>query len=43
MKTEEDLLERTEMRMLRRMMGIKSIEKTGTEEIRTRANAANIK
>ena len=36
------MLEITEMRMLRWMMGIKRIEKNGTEEIRTRAGVANI-
>ena len=39
---EKDLLERTEMRMLRWMMGIKRIEKIGTDEIRSRAGVANI-
>ena len=39
-KAEQNLLEGTEMRMLRRMMGIKRIEKV--EEIRARAVAANI-
>ena len=38
----QDLLERTEMRMLRWMMGIKRIEKVRTEEIRARAGLANI-
>ena len=33
-KAEQDSLERTEMRRLRRMLGIKGIEKIGTEEIR---------
>ena len=41
-KAEQDLLERTEMRMLRWMMEIKRIEKTRNEEIRTRAGVANI-
>ena len=41
-KAEQTLLERTEMRMLRWMMGIKSIEKIGNEEIRARAGVANI-
>ena len=39
-KAEQNLLERTEMRML--MMGIKMIEKIGNEEIRARAGVANI-
>ena len=41
-KAEHALLERTEMRMLRWMMGIKRIEKIGNEEIRARAGVANI-
>ena len=41
-KTEENLLERTEMRMLRWMMGIKRIEKIRNEEIRARAGVANM-
>ena len=41
-KAEQDTLERTEMRMLRCMMGITRIEKSGTEEIRARAGVANI-
>ena len=41
-KAEQNLLERTEMGMLRWMMGIKRIEKIWTEEIRARADAANI-
>ena len=32
-KAEQDLLERTEMRMVRWMMGIKGIEKIRTEEL----------
>ena len=36
------LLERTEMGMLRWMMGIKRIEKIRNEEIRARAGVANI-
>ena len=35
-------LEGTEMRILRWMMGIKTIEKIRTEGIRARAGAANI-
>ena len=34
MKDEDDLLERTEMRMLRWMMVIKSVEKIRTEQLR---------
>ena len=41
-KPEQDLLERTEMRLLRWMMGIKRIEKFTTEEIRSRPGVANI-
>ena len=41
-KTEENSLERTDMRMLRWMMGIKRIEKIRNEEIRSRAGVANI-
>ena len=41
-KAEQNLLERTEMRMLRWMMGIKRIEKIGNEEIRARADVANV-
>ena len=41
-KAEQNLLERTEMRMLRWMMGIKRIEKNRNEEIRARADVANI-
>ena len=41
-KTEQNFLERTEMRMLRWMMGIKRIEKIKYEEIRARAGVANI-
>ena len=39
-KAEQDLLEGTEMRMLRWMMGIKRIEKIRTEGIRARAGVA---
>ena len=39
-KAEQNLLERTEMRML--MMGIKRIEKIRNEELRARAGEANI-
>ena len=38
----QDLLERTEMKMLKSMMRIKKIEKIRTEEIRAKAGAANI-
>ena len=41
-KAEQNLLERTEMRKFRRMMGIKRIEKIRNEEIRARADVANI-
>ena len=41
-QAEQNLLERTEMRMLRWMMGIKRIEKIGTEVVRARAGVANI-
>ena len=41
-KADQNLTERTEMRMLRSKMGIKRIEKIGNEEIRTRACVANI-
>ena len=41
-KTDQTLLERTEMRMLRWMMGIKRIENIRNEVIRTRAGVANI-
>ena len=41
-EAEQGLLERTEMRILIWMMGIKRIEKITTEEIRARAGAANI-
>ena len=36
-----DLLETTEMKMLKWMMGIKMIEKIRTEEIRARTGVAN--
>ena len=39
---EQDLLERTEMRILRWMMGIKRIEKIRTEEIRAKSGVANV-
>ena len=38
----QNFLERTDMTMLIWMMRIKSIEKIGNEEIRTRAGVANI-
>ena len=41
-KAEQNLLERTEMRILRWMVGIKRIEKIRNEEIRARAGVANI-
>ena len=41
-KAEQNLLERTEMRMLRWMMGIKRIEKIRYGEIRARTGVANI-
>ena len=41
-KADQNLLERTEMRMLRWMMGIMSIEKIRNEEIRAMAGVANI-
>ena len=41
-KAEQNLLERTEMRMLRWMMGIKRIENIRNEEIRGRAGVVNI-
>ena len=41
-KADQNLLERTEMRMLRLMMRIKGIEKIRNEEIRGRAGVANI-
>ena len=37
------MLERIEVRMLRWMMEIKKIEKTGNEEIRARAGLANMR
>ena len=40
-KAEVNLLERTEMRMLSRMMGMKSIENIRTEEIRAKVCVAN--
>ena len=42
-KTEQNLLERTEMRMLRWMMGLKRIEKIRREGIRAREGVANIR
>ena len=39
---ERDLLERTELRTLRWMMGIKRIEEIRSEEIRAWAGVANI-
>ena len=39
---EQNLLEITEMRMSKGMMGITMIEKIKTEEIRARADVANI-
>ena len=41
-KAEQNLRERTDRRMLRRMMGIKRIEPITNECIRTRAGVANI-
>ena len=41
-KAEQNLLDRTEMRMLRWMMGTQRIEKIRIEEIRARAGVANI-
>ena len=41
-KAEQNLLERTEMRMLRWIMGIKRIGKIRNEEIGARAGVANI-
>ena len=38
----QNLLERTDMRMVRLMMGLKTIEKIRNEEIRARAGVANI-
>ena len=40
-KAEQDLLERTEMRMLRCLTGIQMSEKIRTEEILARAGIAN--
>ena len=42
-KAEQNSLERTEMRMLRRVMGIERIEKIGNEEIRARVGVANMR
>ena len=42
-KAEQDLLERTEMRMLIWMMGIKRIENIKAEEVGARAGVANIR
>ena len=41
-KAEQDLLGRSEIRMLRCMMGKKRIEKTRNEQIKARADVANI-
>ena len=41
-KAEQNLVERTEMRMLRLMMTIKRIDKTTIEEIRAMTGVANI-
>ena len=41
-KAGQNLLERTEMRMLRWMMGIKRMEKIRNENIRERTGVANI-
>ena len=41
-KAEQDLLERTEMRMLRWMMGIKRFEKIRNKDKRAREGVANI-
>ena len=41
-KGEQNLLERTEMRMVRWMMGIKRIEKIRNQKMRARAGVANI-
>ena len=41
-KPEQNLLDRTEMIMLRIMMGIERIEQIRNEEIRARAGVANI-
>ena len=42
-KAEQDLLEGTEMRMWRWMIGKKRIERIGTGEIRSRAGVANMR
>ena len=42
MKADQKVLERTEMRMLRWLMGTKRIGKIGTEEIRTKAGVTHI-
>ena len=42
-KADQDGLERTEMRMLRWMMGMKRIEKIRNEEIGARAGVVNIR
>ena len=41
-KAEQNLIERSEMRMLRWMMGIKMIEKMRNDAMRARACVANI-
>ncbi len=42
MRQERNLLERTDMRMLRWMTGIKRIEKIRNEEVKARAGVSNI-
>ena len=41
-KADQNLLKRTEIRMLRWMMGVKKIETIRSEEIRARVGMANI-